>query len=41
MREILLLCTKNIHFTFRDAIYLQTDGVLWFLHWGQYWLEYL
>ena len=27
MREILLLCTKNVHFTFRDAVYLQTDGV--------------
>ena len=27
MREILLLCTKNVHFTFRDVDYLQTDGV--------------
>ena len=27
MREILLLCTENVHFTFRDAVYLQTDGV--------------
>ena len=27
MREILLLCTKNVHFTFRDVVYLQTDGV--------------
>ena len=27
MREILLLCTENVHFTFRDVVYLQTDGV--------------
>ena len=27
MKEILLLCTKNVHFTFRDVVYLQTDGV--------------
>ena len=27
MREIFLLCTKNVHFTFRDVIYLQTDRV--------------
>ena len=27
MREILLLCMKNVHFTFTDALYLQTDGV--------------
>ena len=20
-------CTKNVHFTFRDVLYLQTDGV--------------
>ena len=26
MGEILLLCTKNIHFSFRDAVYLQADG---------------
>ena len=26
MRKILLLCTKNVHFTFRDVVYLQTDG---------------
>ena len=26
MREI-LLCTKNLHFTFRDVVYLQTYGV--------------
>ena len=26
MREILQLCTKNVHFTFRDVVYLQTDG---------------
>ena len=27
MREILLLCTKNEHFTFSDVVYLQIDGV--------------
>ena len=27
MREILLLCTKNVYFTFTDVGYLQTDGV--------------
>ena len=27
MREILLLCTKNVHFTSGDLVYLQTDGV--------------
>ena len=27
MREILLLCMKNVHITFRDVLYLQTDGV--------------
>ena len=38
MKEILLLCIKNVHFIFRDAVYLQTD---WVLHWDQYWREYL
>ena len=33
MKEILLLCITNVHFIFRDAVYLQTDGVL---HWDQY-----
>ena len=27
MRETLLLCTKNVHFTFRDVAYLQTNGI--------------
>ena len=27
MGEALPLCTKNLHFTFRDVIYLQTDRV--------------
>ena len=27
MRKILLLCTKNVHFTFRDVVCLQTDGI--------------
>ena len=26
MREVLLLYTKNVHFTFRNIVYLQTDG---------------
>ena len=42
MKENFLLCTKNIPFTFRDVVYLQTDGIgMGFLHWGQYWLDYL
>ena len=27
MKELLLLCTKNIHFTFNNEIYQQCDGV--------------
>ena len=27
MREIPLICAENVHFTFRDAAYLQIDGV--------------
>ena len=27
MREILLLCTKNVQFTFIDVVYIQTAGV--------------
>ena len=27
MKEMLTLCTKNVHFTFNGDIYLQTDGV--------------
>ena len=27
MKEILLLCTKNVHFTFNGQIYIQVDGV--------------
>ena len=27
MRHIILLCTKNVHFTFNNDIYKQTDGV--------------
>ena len=27
MREILLLCTENVHFQFRDVVYLQANGV--------------
>ena len=27
MTNLLLLCTKNVHFTFRNNIYQQIDGV--------------
>ena len=27
MKEILLLCTKKVHFTFNGKTYIQTDGV--------------
>ena len=27
MKEMLLLCTKDVHFLFKDKIYQQTDGV--------------
>ena len=27
MKEMLLLCTKDVHFLFEDEIYQQTDGV--------------
>ena len=27
MKEVLLLCTKNVHFTFNGQIYIQVDGV--------------
>ena len=27
MRDLLLLCTKNVHFTFEGKIYIQIDGV--------------
>ena len=27
MKELLLLCTKNVHFTFNGQIYIQVDGV--------------
>ena len=27
VREIILLCTKNVRFTFRNVVYLQTNGV--------------
>ena len=27
MKEILTICTKNVYFTFKGDIYLQTDGV--------------
>ena len=32
MKELLLLCTKNVHFTFNNKIYQQCDGVaMWSL----------
>ena len=27
MKELLLLCTKNVHFTINGQIYIQVDGV--------------
>ena len=27
MKEILILCTKDVHFTFNEEVYKQTDGV--------------
>ena len=27
MKEMLILCTKNVHFTFNKEIYIQVDGV--------------
>ena len=27
MKKLLLLCTKNVHFTFNQQIYIQVDGV--------------
>ena len=28
MKNILILCTKNVHFTFTNEIYIQNDGVV-------------
>ena len=27
MKEILMLCTKNVHFTFNEEVYKQVDGI--------------
>ena len=27
MKELLILCTKNVHFIFNDKTYIQVDGV--------------
>ena len=27
MKELLILCTKNVHFTFNNESYVQVDGV--------------
>ena len=27
MKELLLLCAKNVHFTFNGQIYIQVDGI--------------
>ena len=27
MKETLILCTKNVHFTFESKAYVKTDGV--------------
>ena len=28
MKELLILCTKNVHFTFNNETYIQVDGVV-------------
>ena len=28
LKELLLLCTKHVHFKFNDEIYIQCDGVV-------------
>ena len=27
LKEMLILCTKNVHFTFNEEVYKQTDGI--------------
>ena len=27
MKELLTLCTKNVHFTFNNQVYQQNDGI--------------
>ena len=27
MKEMLILCTKNVHYIFESRIYVQTDGI--------------
>ena len=33
MNKLLALCTKNIHFSFNNEIYIQTDRVAMYLPW--------
>ena len=33
MNKLLALCTKNIHFSFNNEIYIQTDRVAMYLSW--------
>ena len=36
MKELLYLCTKNVHFLFENNIYIQNDGVSFRPYTGQY-----
>ena len=42
MRDLLLLCTKNVHFSYNGDIYTQAETMWhWFRHWVQYLQVYL
>ena len=32
MKKLLTICTKNVHFSFNNNIYIQIDGLRWFHH---------
>ena len=34
MKELLLLCTKKVHFTFNGKIYMEVDGIAMGSPWG-------
>ena len=34
MKELLLLCTKKVHFTFNGNIYIEVDGIAMGSPWG-------
>ena len=41
MRDLLLLCTKYMHFSYNGDIYTQTNSVAWVRRWVQYLEVYL